>query len=119
MILIYRIEHPKDKMGPYTSDHVSLEVDEMKMHHCASHVDHPSPKKEFGDYPSIEFIFAMNNRKNLKKWFDGYLPDIAKCGFEVKVYKINRKDCSIGKSGQVMFDRQFAAFIKTMPISAL
>jgi hypothetical protein len=89
-MLVYRIEHPEDGLGPYRSVFSNTnKLLNMNAKHgvsskhpvsCKDVYNKPSPDENFIGYCGFDCVFA------LKSWFRGYRKEMAREGFKMFVY---------------------------------
>lgn len=133
---VYRVEHKKDRVGPYISENFggcpedyALAAYFMDKHqHCECH---PSPYLDglFTKYTSdmdfvAEHVFGFDSVESLKKWFGSAGRILEACGYVITVYRVDEKHIrrgnyqrfldsqhyeSVGftESGQVAFRRSY------------
>jgi hypothetical protein len=111
-MLIYRVEHPETKCGPYNSgcitdmndDDLNF-LDEMIEEHSNDSKYHPVASYDFKKNPEqLEYdsLCACPTLDTLYEWFAGWLDDLFHVGF--KIYEIEVSKAFIGKSKrQVVF----------------
>lgn len=111
-MIIYRVEHPRSKKGPYNSKSISW--DWQTGNHNKSRNKHPTPDLDFKKKDSQEFfskknyIFGFKSLKQLKNWFNNReLKRLESKG--CKIYKIKidgRSKVLLGKR-QLAFKREY------------
>lgn len=108
-MLIYRIEHPETKCGPYNGVLMSIQdgrdsfIDDMVDQHSEDQKNHPVRACDF-KYHELhgDPLCACPTLYKLYKWFDGWMDQLLETGF--RVYKIEVSKVIMGKSGkQVLF----------------
>lgn len=101
-IIIYRLEHPATKRGPYHHDYKNSLLNCMNIEHEDN--QHPNPQTE-ELYWKKHYKCAFLTKRKLVQWFKGWLNDLFKLGF--KLYQIKIDEYSIQQGDyQVIFDPQ-------------
>lgn len=90
---IYRIEHKDSKFGPYIHNTLSLLLNEMQKKHKGR--KYPTLRQDFDNW-SMDMFCAFETKKQLEKWFKGYLHILFCNKFRLVEYKVNKY--YIGKS---------------------
>lgn len=112
-MLVYRFEHPKDGLGPYTSVYANNQLWDMKLEHSQWLYEHPNPLIDMKHNIKDNECCGMNSLKNIEKWFDGYLYALKQSGFELQIYEVQEPFYKLSeKTGQVVFERESAALVK-------
>lgn len=121
MPLVYRIEHPSDGKGPYTTNY-PYDDEDMKWDHKPAN-NHPNPwadsmsieikKDQYCGFTSLDFLYA---------WFKGYLTNLHNNGFIIKVYDNKEPFTELNSStatGQVVFYKNDCELVETKPIKII
>lgn len=110
-MLVWRLE--KNGIGPYTYDeyHQDLPHSEQEILNDLNNFHNPHPYPKNPAHPPVsedigkfdkEMVCGFKSIEDLRKWFKGFLRELKKIGFEVKVYTTN--EYIEGRSGkQLMF----------------
>ena len=121
IMLVYRVEHKKDGMGPYRSYEGGSFVRKMKDKHNDSDY-HKTPNSEFhrnkSFYMEEDMYCGFNSIKSLKIWFKGFRAAMRKNKYVLKVYKAPSKNilCVGSETGQVVFYRDECKLLKVKEI---
>lgn len=114
---IYRIEHPSDGYGPYTTYH-NYDDKGMRTNHC-DQSGHPNPYVDLKlAYFEKSFHCGFNSQENLEKWFHGYLDNLGHKGFQMVIYEGPAYKVS-QRTGQTLFDRSISSLVKRIDICVL
>lgn len=117
--IVYRIEHPKNRVGPYRYDHVNPIHCEWQRLMAVEHTnegdfgggDHPGGWQDFcdDDFLIEDNVFGFHSLEDLMNWFDGWLEYLIEMGFVVRSYIVPGKHVTYGKSNkQIMFNQKHA-----------
>ena len=114
---IFRIEHPSDGFGPYTTYH-NYDDKGMRAAHC-DQSSHPNPYVDLKLFYFEKSIHCgFNSQENLEKWFHGYLDNLNNNGFQMVIYEGPAYKVS-ERTGQTLFDRGTSSLVKKINISEL
>jgi len=130
-MLVYRVEYPKDGLGPYRGSlrHNGVEYTKDELQDlsslssvlCTKHDSsngHPAIGIDFCTVSfSKAFFCCFTDIRSLKDWFRGYRASLRRIGFRVGVYEISNTFVQYGDSQrQAIFVRDEAKLIKTVSI---
>lgn len=115
-MLVYRVEHPTLRIGPYHSAAKFSHRDDMLYDHCDSR-NHPHPHCDtLSHFDMDEHVCACVSMESLVQWFDDYLIPLNKDGFVISVYD-TFEDVKVSRAtGQCVFDKDFATLLQSKPI---
>ncbi len=113
---IYRIEHPYDGCGPYTT-YYDYDSCGIKWFHTPSS-GHPNPYTEFKIAMNSDQYCGFNSIENLMKWFRDCINNFHENGFVLKVYEGYIDNIS-PVTGQVVFVKKDSAFVSEMELTDL
>lgn len=121
-MLVYRIEHKKDGIGPYRSYEGGGFVRRMKDEHNDS-VYHKSPGCEFNTIGKSFFMeddmyCGFSSIKHLKIWFKGFRAAMRKNNYVLKIYNVPSLNVvKVGnETGQVIFYKDKSKLVETKEI---
>lgn len=116
-MLLYRVEHPESKLGPYVHGSRSNKISEMVYQHNDDPDNHPSPRNDIGRFlredGSDHERCAFTSRDQLVEWFGEWLPALAEDGFHCVKMQVNTAHVIVG-SKQAIYVAN-----KAIPISAI
>ncbi len=95
-MLVYRIEHPSDGIGPYSSRNGQdteelrdwLNGDSAELHRAHDPRSTPHPLVSEIDDFRIGFLCGCESIEKLRDWFRGFLDSLHDCGFVVVTYEV-------------------------------
>lgn len=106
--VVYRLEHPSDRNGPYRGCYTS-DVTIAMFDKTSTWVSnkHPIPTKD-GIRGSVMYeknvYCGCKSMKQLREWFGEFLKPLIEDGFELVKFYVPRKNVYYGKH-QVVFER--------------
>lgn len=116
-MLVYRVEHPSNGLGPYHPDTVFAQRNDMCDDHNFGFRRKSDPFEDVGRHfrPGIH-VCALSTIKALTAWFDGWLRPLHTQGFVISVYD-TFDDVKVSRAtGQCVFDKERATLIQSKPI---
>lgn len=108
-MIVYRIEHPANGVEPYNNKLADCSLD-MRDEHCDKY--HPGKRDEFPEqWLDDSYYCAFTSIELLRRWFEGWLADLADRGFVVAEYRVNDTDVLVA-TYQCIFVKANAAKIR-------
>lgn len=110
-MLVYRVEHPYHKKGPYHTRHESAKIYKVLADMAVKHSDDKHPNWDDDNLPSnnTRLRAGFSTKKQLLWWFKDYFKVLHKCGFKIVIYEVDKGFVNSGHSRkQVNFDFLYA-----------
>lgn len=107
-MLVYRIQHPRDNFGPYSSMYFTKDK-ELKQAHPFDGITHPDPSGDPGLRCNMRHYHrsAFVSEYAMTRWFDGWMDVLKADGFRVYVFSV--EDAMVSNvTGQVVYDSRKA-----------
>ena len=103
-VTVYRLENKRGE-GPYRAGGLPMPGSEFINDMKETHRDfsHPTPLDEGMDFcvfmsNNQDYVFGFSSKERAESWFDGFLPQLFKIGFELKKFNIPQENVEIAPS---------------------
>lgn len=123
---VYRIEHKKNGLGPYSHRTANYDPHEIGMAHTGVNVEgvREHPGSYYDELTAGENFLdtrvGCSTMELLVDWFDGWLLRLNEADFICCVYEIDKSFVVMGKSGkQLIFDHYRSQRIERIPIDEI
>ncbi len=126
-MLVYRVEHPESKCGPYQFTYLrergfhalAALAESINGKHMADYWPNYYQDFDFGQIPNKgAYRFAFDCEQNLLDWFNGCIDELDEHGY--KLYIFDSTDVQYGKSQkQVMFHLALSELIETKSLKEI
>lgn len=112
-MIVYRYEHPSDRLGPYRWHHAKKTPALGRMtdaHSDPDDWDHPGPLADLDHYPPQTHAYGFATKADADRWFLGWETALAFGGFRLVTYDVP-DDHVIRGTYQVAFDPARAEYL--------
>ena len=116
-MLVYRVEHPSNGLGPYHPDTLFIQRADLCDDHNFGRHKKADPLEDIGrHFKPGKHVCALSTIERLTAWFDGWLRPLHAQGFVISVYD-TFEDVKVSQAtGQCVFDKTQATLIQSKPI---
>ena len=123
-ILVFRVEHPDDGLGPYMSPKFPKDT-AIKLRNTHNTSRHPGVNRVLRGAGVIDNCYAKvpeeihsgcDSLETLDAWFEDFWEDFKEAGFRIYKYIVRDESCIKGTYGQIVFDMPSAERLVDMEI---